>query len=225
MAKLWAFGCSFTYGHALRDCFDPKTNGPGGTPSAYAWPKLLGTRLNLETENQGKCGADNRSILSTIMECHNAFGPDDTVIILWTYHNRYSFFTKDQMRYVTTQVTPWGVKQWTRKTGEVMATNNNKRWGEYHAYFSSPHNDRVNTVMIANTTIGYLKTKVKKVIQCSIEPLVTDYFTKELMLYPIADNWSNLVDDTSTGLDDSHPSETAHQAFANAIYKVWEKHE
>ena len=42
MNKLWAFGCSLTFGHGLSDCFDgPKTNGAGPLPSIYSWPAVL----------------------------------------------------------------------------------------------------------------------------------------------------------------------------------------
>ena len=41
MSRLVVFGCSHTYGHGLRDCYDPLTGHPGPQPSLQAWPARL----------------------------------------------------------------------------------------------------------------------------------------------------------------------------------------
>ena len=225
MAKLYTFGCSFTYGHGLEDCFNEETNGPGPDPSKFAWPKLLGNRTGLVVENHGECGAGNATILSKIMETHTSFSADDTVVILWSFQSRYCYFTKDQHRYVTTQVTPSGVKSWSRKKGVVNQTETAARFNEYHAFFSSAFNDRVRTLLIANTACQYLKSKVKNVLQYSLEPIDTDYFTKELLQYPIEGLWSDCVTSSGTALDGAHPDAGCHNQFADAVYNKWKQYD
>lgn len=220
MANLYTFGCSFTYGHGLQDCHK-ENNNPGDEPSKLAWPQKLGKKIGYVTHNNGKCGADNLTILSQIMETHTLFTADDTVVILWSFNSRYSFFQKDQMRYVTTQVTPYGVSAWSRRKGGYMVSPGNKRYNQYHAHFSSAFNDRIRTLLVANTAYHYLKDKVKTVIQVSLEPVVTDYFTKELCQAPLKGVWSDYVTSQGKALDGIHPDEEAHEEFANSLHSIW----
>ena len=60
--NLVAFGCSFTYGHGLKDCVIDQIN-PGPNPSKYAWPTYLSLRLKCNGfENKGIPGASNKII-------------------------------------------------------------------------------------------------------------------------------------------------------------------
>jgi len=221
MANLFTFGCSFTYGHGLEDCYDKNTNGPGPNPSKFAWPHLLGNKTGLVTINRGKPGAGNATILSNIMESHTAFSANDTVIILWSFQSRYCYFTKDEMRYVTTQITKSGVKSWARGKGEIQETKNSSRFNAYHAHFSCVHNDRIRTLLIANTATEYLKTKVKNVMHYSLEPIGVDYFTKELLITPLDGEWSDIVTSNGKALDGVHPDALAHEQLADAMYQKW----
>ena len=86
MPRLVAFGCSYTYGEALPDCYDPATGRAGPHPSMFAWPKLLADKLNVECVNCGEPAFSNAAILSHILDfkfCH-----DDICAILWTFKSR-----------------------------------------------------------------------------------------------------------------------------------------
>jgi hypothetical protein len=80
MRKLWAFGCSHTYGHGLPDCHIPP-HWPGLAPSQLAWPAVLAQRLNLPCENHSDPGAGVRWVWHQAV--HADVQPDDLVIVFW----------------------------------------------------------------------------------------------------------------------------------------------
>lgn len=85
MSRLVAFGCSYTYGQGLEDCFiPPKSAGPN--PSAFAWPNLTAQKLNLECVNMSYPGYGNLAILNSILNFQ--FNDDDTVAVMWTFKTR-----------------------------------------------------------------------------------------------------------------------------------------
>jgi len=92
MQRLVTFGCSFTYGEGLKDCWIPvgETMGPGHTASKYAWPQLVANKLNCDVLNQGWGGASNKYIWHKML--HTELNNNDIVVFLWTYHNRMCFF-------------------------------------------------------------------------------------------------------------------------------------
>jgi len=89
MSKLVAFGCSFTYGHGLDDCW--KGDGLAGDfPSKKAWPDLLAKSLTRECVNVSYPGCSNISILNNII--NYKFDKSDLVVVLWTYSDRDLIF-------------------------------------------------------------------------------------------------------------------------------------
>ena len=92
MQRLVTFGCSLTYGEGLKDCWVPVNNimREGPEPSNYVWPKLVGDRLNLKLLNRGKSGASNKFIWHQMLQTN--LNQEDTVVFLWTFHNRTCFF-------------------------------------------------------------------------------------------------------------------------------------
>jgi len=101
--KIWAFGCSQTYGHGLEDCIvrpvtpqeiedASKWNvpfAPGKEPSKFAYPQLIGNALNKEVINLSRPGASNKYILRKIKMSQSEMSPDDIVLIGWTNKDRY----------------------------------------------------------------------------------------------------------------------------------------
>ena len=63
--RVIAFGCSFTFGHGLPDCFNPPKN-PGKAPSKYAWPSLVANELNVKCINKSLPGSSNKRIWHNI---------------------------------------------------------------------------------------------------------------------------------------------------------------
>ena len=83
MKRIVSFGCSHTFGEGV---IDPEVN---------SWPAILGTKLNIPVLNLGIPGGSNRYIQHKVFNAD--LNKDDTVIILWTYPDRYHFFeSKDK---------------------------------------------------------------------------------------------------------------------------------
>jgi len=91
MSRLIAFGCSHTYGEGQVDCLvNKETDKSSPTPSQYAWPALLGKKLDKEVVNLGCGGASNRYISEAILNSN--IQKDDVVVVLWTEINRSTVF-------------------------------------------------------------------------------------------------------------------------------------
>ena len=83
MKRLITFGCSITSGVGLPD------------PKTQTWGAVVSNHLNLILVNKGIHGASNKLICHEVLNFN--FEPSDTVIILWTYEDRYTkFFNKDK---------------------------------------------------------------------------------------------------------------------------------
>ena len=93
MARLIAFGCSFTYGHGLPDCAIGNDAGP--EPSQHSWPALLADKLGRSVVNMSRPGSGNTEILWKLINFD--FEPDDLCVIMWSYFTRSEFyvFTED----------------------------------------------------------------------------------------------------------------------------------
>ena len=81
MSRLITFGCSHTYGQALKD------------RETQAWPYLVADKLNLECINQGRMGASITYMYYKLMNFD--FQEGDKVVCLWSYPNRRHFFKSE----------------------------------------------------------------------------------------------------------------------------------
>lgn len=106
MHRLITFGCSFTYGHGLPDCFSKET-GYGKEPSRDAWPQLLANKLNLSCINKAKPGAGNFEILFNVLTTE--FQPNDLVLISFSYFERYNYYKLTDNLGNSTRVNSEGV--------------------------------------------------------------------------------------------------------------------
>ena len=89
--RLIAFGCSFTFGHGLEDCWDENYQSCGKYPSNLAWPSVLAQILKKECVNMSLPGSSNKLILSRITNFE--FQKKDIAVILWSKTPRVSIFT------------------------------------------------------------------------------------------------------------------------------------
>ena len=101
--RLIAFGCSQTYGHCLPDCYVENDTWDGigiaDNPSKFAFPAIVGAKLNRETVNLSYPGCSNKYIWHTAVNYN--FLPNDIVIFAWTLPNRSMVVTnKDNIEHV-----------------------------------------------------------------------------------------------------------------------------
>lgn len=89
MNRLYAFGCSCTYGVGLPDIDIELNKGS----SKYSWPEKLAEKLNLTCVNKGWPGASNLEILNRIL--NTKISSDDTVVVMWSFFNRDYIFNEN----------------------------------------------------------------------------------------------------------------------------------
>jgi len=92
MNALFAFGCSLTFGHGLKDCWDEQAQTPGKSPSQFAWPQLFANKIN------HKNWIDEISV-------------NDLVIIKWSYSNRWCVIENDHVRPMHIGTKQWNIWQ------------------------------------------------------------------------------------------------------------------
>lgn len=194
MARLIAHGCSFTYGHGLKDCHIPPNN-PGPKHSNLAWPSKVSKHFDINLVNLSHPGASNKLILHKILE-YEDYKKDDIVVILWTYNRRWSEIF-DNGKY--DDYGPWSDNKLVRdflvsnNDFDQMITLNQQMSLAYH------HLDNLNIEQI------HIKIKLEeyeKMNWCPVEIEKYDFSLRSN--YPKA-------------LDGGHPGQDAHDAFSKLV--------
>ena len=146
MSRLFAFGCSNTYGEGLPDCWADNDAGP--TPSMFAWPQLTADALNLECVNLSVPGTSNKQICNDILNTN--FKQSDIVVIMWTYFNRTCFFQDDDTskRIMIQDVVNKGLK---RKRQKYNA--------HYYRTFYTETNSNIENYMYINLSKSILNER------------------------------------------------------------------
>lgn len=79
--RVYACGCSLTYGDELQD------------PTNNAWPMLLGKKFDADVINDAKCGGSNyRTLYQVIKHTQNNY---DLYLVAWSEYCRFTFYGKD----------------------------------------------------------------------------------------------------------------------------------
>lgn len=211
MAKLFAFGCSHTYGHGLPDCIEGK-KAPGPNPSKLGWVSHIGEVLKKEVVNKGICGAGNKEILWNFIKHSELITPEDSVIIQWSYFERNCIIRKRRHGFRSNfdgveaiKLAPWS----TDKISKI-----------YYKFLHSEVDDIYSTALYvnhANLLLNYYG--IKKVLM--IAPADNTSTTKmmreeldELILPGVAMSEKNLTHfKVDTALDGVHAGVKSNQQF------------
>jgi len=238
MTRLFAFGCSHTYGQALPDVWDYENNKEIMTqgPSKYAWPQILSDKLNLDciTDrffryrkciNLGSPGASNKEVWFHIV--NTEFKKSDIVVILWPGRSRWCII-KDPVPY--SAVVPVdmdycrGVKDFNNKKVEKIVPFRLKKKHPpstaFYKYLFDEHDYRIDYLMRVNYVSILLKNKVKILKHyeteigesCNYPNWFMGKFCKEKFFIDILEKYPNAEDNSHSGID-------GHKAFANIVYK------
>jgi len=97
MNKLYAFGDSFTWGSELIDEVESKST----KYSQYTWPALIAKNSNCEYICLAKPGSGNHSITRTFLDNFGNISPTDTVVINWTWIDRWDFYNLQDSKWCT----------------------------------------------------------------------------------------------------------------------------
>lgn len=201
MTRLISFGCSFTYGHGLEDCFVKETNNPGEYPSKFSWPYILSKKLGIECINMGKPGASNFEILEKILNFN--FLKTDIMITMWSYYSRDLVYdeNKKPIRLLT------GVN--SEKYIHWVELHSNydlilKSWFYMHHAHQYMKNLDIKFYFLSNSFVdeNFQKNKPK--------------WAHDINLFPT--NFEILNRTYPRALDNCHPGPKAHIAAAEEIF-------
>jgi len=246
--RIWAFGCSETFGHGLEDCYIKKDGfyAPGKEPSKFAYPQLIGDTVGKEVINLSRPGASNKHILQQIKLNQSEINKDDIVIIHWTYIERHAIFT--------CHIDERGISE-GRKTGDktfgslnitshwpdlynIIPTDTEKIAKQYYKYIHSDSDAIIVIRWYMNYAHLTLKAQGVKSIHCP--PLMNSQYNNNKSLINMK-SWHeydflkdpNFESDISfvskmlrhddiqkdSAIDGRHSGPKTHRAFADLILK------
>ena len=195
MSRIIAFGCSFTYGDGLQDCWSVEGY-PGKTHSKLSWPNKLGLLLNIPVINAAASGASNKQIWNTVVNFK--LQKNDIVIILWSHFERHCIIHKDNI----TKFSVWNndkiSKQYFKIVYDFFDLKN-----DFHLY--------------SNHSKFYLdKLKIKNYHLSSSNKLLYKMPAwNSVAFLPIY--METIMSEFPTALDNAHPGEKAHMHFAEKL--------
>lgn len=203
MRRLVAFGCSYTYGHSLEDCFQPP-NLAGPLPSKMAWPNTLASHLGIETVvNNGVCGASNKKIWKSVMDFE--FEPEDFVIINWSFIARNIFFDEN----------PHNDKI-------ILPAYKEYQW--YYENLYSEYNSILDLCLLADHCHRYLWSKSIVNYHALLSIINLDHKINEVCKWKSFDflkpDFDRIRLKYPFALDNSHPNKDAHDEYALELYKT-----
>jgi len=188
LSRLITFGCSHTFGEGLDN------------PNKESWPVKLSKLLDKPLINKGIGGCSNRKIQHNVIQTD--FNKDDIVIILWTYADRYHFFTDEKNEAPLINV-------WSK----------NKHSLNWYKYFHTEYNETFDNKTIVNQVNLYLKEK-------GIEPYNFLVSNEYQYYYDITNLKTIDIDFTHEYLnkyerskDGWHMGSKGHKTLARDIYK------
>ena len=199
MNALFAFGCSLTFGHGLKDCWDKKTQTPGKSPSQLAWPQLLANKINRNCVNLSNSGASNKEILFKLENWIDKISVNDLVIIKWSYSNRWCVIEDDHVRPMHI-----GTKQW--KNWQKDYTNEKDS-----AWLTKQFID-LSSILLNERKIKYFHLATDLVDYDNLD-LRYSKFVKNSSIIPFKKRFPR-------ALDGSHPGEEAHNEYAKNLCKI-----
>jgi hypothetical protein len=199
MNKLVSFGCSYTYGHGLKDCYIPPDLA-GTQPSVYAWPTLVAQHFQAPCQNLSRPGSSNYEILTTLLT--KPIDPDSTVLIQWTTPERDMVITSQgQHRQIGSWITDRIIQHWLEVHNEV--DRRIKSWIYIHQAFL--------WLTLKNCQFYFLST----------ESIDSDFFTHQPSWASDIDflpfNIKTIAGNYPLALDNKHPGPECHQTFAQNI--------
>ena len=198
MDRLITFGCSHTYGQALKE------------RETQAWPYIVADKLNLECINEGQMGASITMMYHKLMNFDYQQG--DKVICLWSYPNRRHFYeSKEEFK----DVLPFQATHPEKTTEEKHL-----RAAAYYDLIFTKYGNRFENRMMIHHSYNYLKSLGVKSYHTYVlnyeDPSL--YFESRAGRVPyLKANWNNTWYNGDRGDDNSHGGVGVHKLFAKQI--------
>lgn len=201
-SRLITFGCSLTYGQGLPDCVNKKDYmRQGPLPSNLGWASLLAKDLKMDVINKGNPGASNLEILNEILKFD--YRNDDTVVVMWTYSFRDTYFYKKLLGgYSFKQLA-----RWVSTIGHIL-------W--------SPNGDEVDYAIKTWLYIHHadLFFKHKKLKYLHYPADVSNFEKHKPHYINISNFYSTGFVFVDKGLDNSHPGVLSNIKTSKTIYEI-----
>ena len=210
--RLVVGGDSYTYGHGLKDCINYADNGYGPEPSKYAWPSLLGTKLNLPVKNLAMPGRGNDFIIKQFLS--NDLYKTDNIVILWSFYTREMFFEESIIE-------PYG--EWDKDFMRNKFTYSNVT----DSFLKSLMNIRTFTGYLVSKSINFYYIFLEPVEYVKVYPIYEEFkskLIKEITPYNISKktlgviNKAELTQVYPKAEDDMHPGEEWHVDLSDLIF-------
>ena len=196
MSRLIAFGCSYTYGTALKDCpryeYTPE-------PSKFAWPNLLANKLNLKVTNLSVPGSSNKKIWHKLVSFEPQITSNDIVVISWTHLKRNCVILSDK-KYLN--IAPWEADS---PAGRV-----------WYRFFDNDYNNNLELNLQMSHISLLLNSKGIKnyhFFASRDEIKIETYNTANILNLNFQDF------NVDTGSDNAHPGHKSHSKFTKALYR------
>lgn len=188
MKRLITFGCSHTRGEGVE------------IPEKQSWPAYLSSYMNLELVNLGVDGASNRYIQHSINTFE--FKPDDTVVILWTYPDRYHIFSS---------------KHHIRRG--IAPTNSFKESVLWYKHFHTTYNAKFDNQTIVHQANSLLKEKNITTYNIPVDLNYSYYFDLIKKQY-IEISFTHYLESYPKGIDDKHMGFHGNHMFAHELSRL-----
>ena len=205
ISNLIAFGCSFTYGEGLEDCWIDKKSKYGRCPSKFAWPQKLADLMNISCKNIGKPGASNKHISHIAL--NTEYKDSDIAVFLWTFFDRHCVISDkgEIKRYLVTDLYRKEHKQ------------RHKNISFYYKHMYTEKNSIHENYIIINHMKYYLDNQGIK----NYHFMFDDYsFNNEPTWNKMKLEYINLESNIDEALDNGHPGPLAQSAMADTMYKI-----
>ena len=223
MNRLVAFGCSNTYGYGLKDC--PLPLGVIGKSSKLAWPQILSKHLNRVCVNLSNPGASLREVVHRIQT--TKFKKSDIVVVMFPPAPRSCVITLDPTVDPTgkdriEKYGDWRIKQIF--INRDVPTDLDKIW---ISHFADEYHINLDYLTLSNYIYLFLKHKNIKSfffsamnavkIHNTIKNSIQDDVDQVPIFYPGIYQIAEAMNDYA--LDNDHPGEQAHKAFADRAFQ------
>lgn len=213
MAKLFTYGCSYTYGHGLEDCIIGKVE-PGHKPSKLGYASLLSQHLKSnELLNHSRPGTSNKWITHAVNITIDTISKNDAVILQWTFLSRTSILRKGSFRNLDKYDT----------LGTWMAKDKRSYSGIYYKHLY----DLYDCISVTSWYIKYVDLLLKSHGITKILHIAPPDSTGEIDMkvhLPDTITWwdetvsMNRIDDA---VDTSHPGPKSQKLYADKLFEKW----
>lgn len=197
--RIVAFGCSFTYGHGLPDCYDMIAKLSGSEVSKLAWPQILANELNADCVNMSSPGSSNKEILNSVLNFN--FDTSDIVIIMWSFIDRWCTLIDH------------------KSISKLVFDNSVDAVLQYDKVFTIT-DLQLDFIYRANFAKLYLDNKNLKNYHMSVKP--EECFPTVVPQWNTVDfsnvSMTNIQRYTAPALDGTHPGIEAHSILAIQLY-------